>query len=49
MQVTDAIASCDWTMDEVSELHTDLSRAMKTEAAVMARLAPAAGEERRAA
>jgi menaquinone-9 beta-reductase len=40
MQVTDAIAGCDWTLDEVAELHAALNQAMKTEVAVMARLAP---------
>ena len=48
-RVTDAIAGCDWTLDDVAGLHAELNRAMKTEAAVMARLAPASAEPRQAA
>ena len=40
-EVTDAIASFKWTMDEIKALHASLSAAMKTEANYMARL-PAA-------
>jgi menaquinone-9 beta-reductase len=50
MQVTDAIAGCDWTLDEVAELHVALNRAMKTEVSVMGRLPPLQfGEARQAA
>lgn len=49
MRVTDAIAGCDWTLDEVTGLHAQLNQAMKTEVAVMARLAPAVGQALQAA
>ena len=49
MRVTDAIAGCDWTLDEVAGLHAQLNQAMKIEVAVMARLAPAVGEALEAA
>ena len=39
--VTDAIASFQWTLDEVQILHGELSAAMKTEASYMARLSTA--------
>ena len=39
--VTDAIASFQWTLDEVQILHEELSAAMKTEASYMARLSTA--------
>lgn len=37
LDVTDAIAACDWTLDEVAALHLRLSEAMRSECAVMAR------------
>ena len=49
MRVTDAIAGCDWTLNQVAALHAELNMAMKTEVAVMARLAPILPETRRAA
>ena len=35
-EVTDAIASFDWTLDEVKSLHSRLSAAMKVEVAALA-------------
>ena len=39
--LTDAIASFEWTLDEVKALHGELSAAMRAEADYMARLPPA--------
>ena len=42
MRVTDAIASFSWELDEVKQLHADLSAAMKAEANHIASLSPLA-------
>jgi flavin-dependent dehydrogenase len=42
MRVTDAIASFSWELDEVKQLHADLSAAMKAEVNHIANLSPLA-------
>jgi hypothetical protein len=42
MRATDAIASFSWELDEVKQLHADLSAAMKAEANHIANLSPLA-------
>ena len=42
MRATDAIASFSWELDEVKQLHADLSAAMKAEVNHIANLSPLA-------